>query len=113
MAVDVHAQVVLQRLGEIAPRHLVEVLEEALADPDERGEAGQEVDLGHDVGDAEAAQPRALAPDHDIDRDADQDLGQDVEQLVEDGVDDGETDAAAIRVRVPPQANDRMHWPDC
>ena len=101
MAVGVQPQIVLQVLRQLPPLHLVQILEQRLATPDQHIERTQRQQLLPGAGDPQTAQYVArqktlLALDHHIHRRANQHFGQDVEELVENRIQRGFLEVAAV-----------------
>lgn len=83
VSVGLRAQLVLNRLRQVSPEHVVQVLEHRLTHPDEEGEGTEQHELRFDVVHAEPGERRLILPYHRVDSHADQDLRRDVEDLVE------------------------------
>ncbi len=103
----VNPKIVLNRLGEVAPGHPVEVLEERFQRPDDEGDDGDHDELGPGVLDAERGQERILLVDDDVHRHADQERWGDVHGLVEHGPERGPDDLATVAGRVVPEPPQR------
>ena len=85
MVVGLEPEAVLGGLRQVAPEHVVEVLEQRLRRPDHKGEQGQTPQLLAGGLQPETRQHGLLLEQHHIHRQADQDRRGQIEQLVEQG----------------------------
>ena len=100
MVVRLDTQLVLDRLCEVPPEHLVGVLKDRLGGPHRDGQRSEDHELVADVGDAVAREEGVLAVHDDIDRRADEHGRREVEELVEDRTSHGRAYTPAVLVRV-------------
>jgi hypothetical protein len=108
VAVRVHAGLVLDGLGQVAPEDVGDVLAAGLDQPDDDVDDRQGQELGVTVLDAEGlADDRVAAADDDVDGGADEELRHDVGQLVDDAEGDRGPGRAAVAAGVVPQADQR------
>ena len=83
VVVGLQAQLVLHRLGQVAPEQPIEVLEQRLGAPDQERDHRQHGELGRHGGHAEAGQPGGVLLHHHVHSQTDQHRRCQVEQLVE------------------------------
>jgi hypothetical protein len=108
MPIGVHARLVLDRLRQVAPQQVADVLRPGLDQPHDHVDGGQHEQLGVPVLDAEhPAHDRVVAPHDDVHRSPDEQLGHDVGQLVHDAERDGRDDGPPVPPGVTPQPHER------
>ena len=103
MVVGLEPEAVLGGLRQVAPEHVVEVLEQRLRRPDHKGEQGQTPQLLAGGPQTETRQHRLLLEQHHIHGQADQDRRGQIEQLVEQGADHRCNHQAALRRQMAQQ----------
>ena len=103
MVVGLEPEAVLGGLRQVAPEHVVEVLEQRLRRPDHKGEQGQTPQLLAGGPQTETRQHGLLLEQHHIHGQADQDRRGQVEQLVEQGADHRCNHQAALRRQMAQQ----------
>ena len=104
MGVGVHARLVLDRLGQVAPGELVAPLGRRLEQPDDGVDQRQGDELAPAAVDAgEVGDEGVVGVDDHVDRGADQDLREDVEDLVEHRQRRRQDDLRPVARRVAPE----------
>ena len=97
MVVSLEPQAVLGGLRQVAPEHVVEVLEQRLRRPDHKGEQGQKPQLLAGGPQTETRQHRLLTAQDHVQGQTDQGGWGQIEQLVEQRAADRCKDQAALR----------------
>ncbi len=106
--VGVEPELVLHRLGEVAPEHRVSVFEGRFQGPDEKGQGRQHHDLLAGIDDSQVGEERGLATHDDVDRHADEHGRGEVEKLVEHRARGGEQRLSAMPGRIAPETAQGM-----
>ena len=106
--VGVHAGLVLDRLGQVAPEQLGDEVGDRLDDPHADVDRGEDEQLVEPVLDPEDPRDdRLLGPHDHVDCGADQELGHDVGKLVEHAEGHGRDDGPPMPAGVAPQPHQR------
>ncbi len=110
MRVGIDPQVMLERLGQVAPDNRESILKQRLQRPDQPGQARQDPELGGYIRKTQAGDKGVFLRNNNVDRRPNENGGRNIKNLIQNGVNCRQNNSPAIVAGVAQQAGKGMRF---